>query len=82
MGLFDWLKSNKKDTATVSGTLEYIPGSPTLSQDTAITLDNGQLTKRLYVQPSDRAASDHSNIPIYTGNPFRAMRGVNTELGV
>lgn len=78
MGLFDWLQPKKKKDTQVSGTLEYIPGSPTVAEDTAITLKDGQLIRRLYVQPSERLKSDHSNIPIFTGNPFRGMKMMQT----
>ena len=76
MGLFDWLKK-KNPRDDIEGTLSYIPGSTTPNQDEAITMEGGQLIKRMYIQPEARNTNEHSNIPIYTGNPFRAM----TEYG-
>ena len=73
MGLFDFFK-RKKRVDDVAGTLEYIPGSQTPNQDEAITVKDGELIKRMYVQPEGMSNLEHSNIRIYTGNPFRALQ--------
>lgn len=72
--LFSFLFNRNKNRNAVAGTLEYIPGSSTPDQDLPISLENGELVKRLYVQPEVRSKADHSNIPIFTGNPFRDMK--------
>lgn len=72
MGLFDIFRRKKK-TTEVDGVLSYIPGSQTPNQDEPITMEGGELVKRMYVQPEDRSKLAHSNIRIYTGNPFRGM---------
>ncbi len=75
MFLFDWFKRKKK-APEVEGSLSYIPGSQTPNQDEPIYMEHGALVKRMYVQPEARSALDHSNIRIYTGNPFRASTGM------
>lgn len=70
MGLFDWLKHKRKES-DVEGMLSYIPGSLTPNQDEPITMEKGELVKRMFIQPEGRLSTDHSNIRIYTGNPFR-----------
>lgn len=72
MGLFDFFKKKKNDSE-VEGVLTYIPGSQTFSEDEPITMEKGELVKRLYVQPESKQATDHSNIRIFTGNPFRGI---------
>lgn len=78
MSFFDFFKrkstspASSRQSSGVSGSLQYIPGSQTPMEDAPISLENGELVKRMYVQP-DATAFDHSNIPIYTGNPFRDM---------
>jgi len=74
MGLFSWLKKKKDSNVdSVEGTLEYIPGSTTLSNDEPVVIDESGLSRRLFVQPADVGIKEHSNIPIYTGNPFREL---------
>ncbi len=72
MSFFDFFK--KKPVAQVAGTLGYIPGSTTPTQDQPITFTGGELQKRLYVQPNVRAETEYTVIPIYTGNPFRGTK--------
>lgn len=72
MSIFSWFKQKKVTPAKVEGTLSYIPGSQTPNQDEPIVVEEGQLVKRMYVQPEERSMLEHSNIRIYTGNPFRA----------
>jgi hypothetical protein len=72
--LFDFLFKRKKTNNSVAGTLEYIPGSQTPDQDLPISLENGELIKRMYVQPEAKNKADHTSIPIFTGNPFRDMK--------
>ncbi|MCC7304490.1 hypothetical protein IT418_03725 [bacterium] len=72
MGLLSWFNWKRKISERVEGTLSYIPGSKTPNQDEPIVVQSGQLVKRMYVQPEERSLLEHSNIRIYTGNPFRA----------
>ena len=72
MGLFDWFKRKKK-SSFVDGMLSYIPGSQTPNQDEPISVEKGELVKRMFVQPEERSMLDHSNIRIFTGNPFRGF---------
>lgn len=76
MGLFSWFKRRKQSTE-VDGVLSYIPGSQTPNQDEPISVENGELVKRMYIQPESRSELDHSNIRIYTGNPFRVTMNPN-----
>jgi hypothetical protein len=72
------LFKNKSKESKVSGTLQYIPGTLTSSQDTPVTLEEGELVKRMYVQPALKQKIDHSSIIIYTGNPFRDVRRIKS----